>query len=93
MFFVAPRSPFTRHCVFEGGVLERNGRKATLVVEPSERWTARLASEFYDVASWGKGYFSVGDNGHVFVHPEKEPGRSIDLKQLVDTLMLRGIRQ
>jgi arginine decarboxylase len=73
--------------------LERNGRKGTLVVEPSERWTARLASEFYDVASWGKGYFSVGDNGHVFVHPEKEPGRSIDLKQLVDTLMLRGINQ
>src|SRR5271169_3658562 len=45
----------------------------------------------YDVASWGKGYFSVGDSGHVRVHPEKDPARAIDLKELVDTLVLRGI--
>ena len=30
-------------------------------------------------------------NGHVLVHPTKEPSRSIDLKQLVDRLQLRGI--
>jgi arginine decarboxylase len=71
--------------------LERNGRKGSLVIEPTERWTPQVASEYYDVASWGKGYFSVGDNGQVRVHPEKEPGRWIDLKQLVDTLVLRGI--
>ena len=39
----------------------------------------------------GKGYFSVNDQGHVLVHPEKEPARSIDLKKLIDTLVLRGI--
>ena len=71
--------------------MERNGRKGSLVIEPAERWTPQLASELYDVASWGKGYFSVGDNGHVRVHPEKEPARWIDLKELVDTLLLRGI--
>ncbi len=71
--------------------MERNGRKGSLVVEPTERWTPQVASDFYDVPSWGKGYFSVGDNGHVRVHPEKDPARSIDLKQLVDTLVLRGI--
>jgi arginine decarboxylase len=71
--------------------LERNGRKASLVMEPTERWTPRVASDFYDVASWGKGYFSVSDSGHVRVHPEKDPARSIDLKELVDTLLLRGI--
>src|SRR5689334_22355097 len=60
-------------------------------MEPTERWTPQVASDFYDVASWGKGYFSVGDNGHVRVHPEKDPARSIDLKELVDTLVLRGI--
>jgi arginine decarboxylase len=49
------------------------------------------ASDLYDVASWGKGYFSVDANGHVRVHPEKDPARSIDLKELVDTLILRGI--
>jgi arginine decarboxylase len=60
-------------------------------MEPTERWTAQDAIELYDVASWGKGYFSVDDSGHMRVHPNKESGRSIDLKQLVDTLVLRGI--
>ncbi|MBV9498139.1 MAG: biosynthetic arginine decarboxylase, partial [Acidobacteriaceae bacterium] len=59
--------------------------------EPADRWTTTDAAELYDVASWGKGYFSVGENGHVFVHPTKEANRSIDLKQLVDTLQWRGI--
>jgi len=71
--------------------LERNGRKNSLVMEPTERWTPQVASDLYDVASWGKGYFSVSDGGHVRVHPEKDPARSIDLKELVDTLVLRGI--
>ena len=60
-------------------------------MEPTERWTPQVASDLYDVASWGKGYFSVGENGNVRVHPEKDPARSIDLKELVDTLVLRGI--
>jgi arginine decarboxylase len=59
--------------------------------EPAERWTTADASELYDVASWSKGYFSVGDNGHLRVHPSKDPARAIDLKQLVDSLVLRGI--
>src|SRR5579885_1897780 len=62
-----------------------------MVVEPTERWTPQSASDLYDVASWGKGYFSVGDNGHVHDHPENDPARSIDIKELVDTLVLRGI--
>ncbi len=71
--------------------MERNGRKGSLVMEPTERWTPQVASDLYDVASWGKGYFSVSDGGHVRVHPEKDPARSIDLKELIDTLVLRGI--
>ncbi len=71
--------------------MERNGRKSSMVMEPTERWTPQVASELYDVASWGKGYFSVGDNGHVRVHPEKDPAISVDLKELIDTLVLRGI--
>jgi len=59
--------------------------------EPAERWTVTDASELYDVASWGKGYFSVGPNGHLWVHPTKDPARAIDLKELVDQLVLRGI--
>jgi arginine decarboxylase len=61
------------------------------VREPADRWTTTEASDLYDIVSWGKGYFSVGANGNVLVHPTKESNRSIDLKQLVDTLEWRGI--
>src|ERR1700682_6074826 len=63
----------------------------TTVREPADRWTTAEAEELYDVASWGKGYFSVGKNGHLWVHPDKEPARGLDLKELVDNLQLRGI--
>jgi arginine decarboxylase len=62
-----------------------------LAWEPKERWSTVDAAEVYDVASWGKGYFSVGDNGHLWVHPTKETNRAIDLRELVEKLELRGI--
>ncbi len=65
--------------------------EGAIVREPADRWTVMDASELYDVESWGKGYFSVGANGNVLVHPTKEANRTIDLKELVDTLVLRGI--
>src|SRR3974390_470045 len=61
------------------------------VREPADRWSTAEAGELYDVAAWGKGYFSVGKNGHVWVHPDKDPARGLDLKELVDNLGLRGI--
>ena len=56
-----------------------------------EAWTTADAAELYEIARWGKGYFAVGENGQVLVHPSKNPARSIDLKQLVDDLQRRGI--
>src|SRR6202051_3480602 len=61
------------------------------VREPADRWSIAEAGELYDVASWGKGYFTVDPNGHVWVRPDKDPARGIDLKELVDNLQLRGI--
>src|SRR5271165_241551 len=61
------------------------------VREPADRWSIAEAGELYDVSRWGKGYFSVGKNGHLWVHPDKEPARGLDLKELVDNLQLRGI--
>jgi arginine decarboxylase len=56
-----------------------------------EAWTTVDAAELYEIARWGQGYFSIGENGHVRINPTKDPNRSIDLKQLVDHLQLRGI--
>jgi arginine decarboxylase len=60
--------------------------------EPTERWTVTDANELYDVPSWGKGYFTIGDNGNLFVHPSKDLNRKLDLKKLVDELVMRGIQ-
>ena len=57
----------------------------------ADSWSVTDAGELYEVARWGKGYFSVSGDGHVLVHPTKDPQKSIDLKQLVDHLQLRGI--
>src|SRR4029450_13135396 len=56
-----------------------------------EIFTVNDATELYEVDRWGKGYFSISAEGNVLAHPTKDPARSIDLKQLTDHLMLRGI--
>src|ERR1700685_2871106 len=61
------------------------------VREPADRWSTAEAGDLYDVVRWGKGYFSVGSNGHLWVHPGKEPARGIDLRALVETLELRAL--
>jgi len=71
--------------------LDKNGRKGTAILDTAERWTQQDANDLYDIERWGKGYFSIHREGHVLVHPDKDPARSLDLKKLVDTLILRGI--
>jgi arginine decarboxylase len=54
-------------------------------------WSVNDAADLYEIGRWGAGYFSVNQAGHLCVHPTKDPSRSIDLKQLVEDLQLRGI--
>jgi arginine decarboxylase len=71
------------------GMLEQQSRPwPSTDVKP---WTTSDAAELYDVDRWGAGYFSIGKDGHLLCHPQKDPKRSIDLKELVDSLQLRGI--
>jgi len=62
------------------------------IEQEHSRWTVLEAAELYDVASWGKGYFSVNPNGHLNVHPTKEPDQWVDLKLLVDRLHAQGVQ-
>src|SRR5580765_3620055 len=56
-----------------------------------DAWTVADAAALYEIARWGKGYFTVGEQGQVRLHPTRDDNRSIDLKQLVDDLQRRGI--
>jgi arginine decarboxylase len=62
-----------------------------MLKEAVDRWTTADASELYEVPSWGKGYFSVGPNGNLLVHPTKDATRFIDMKELVERLQARGL--
>ena len=62
-----------------------------MLQDATQVWSPQDAAELYEVARWGKGYFSVSDDGHLLVHPDKDPTRSIDLKQLVDSMQMRGL--
>jgi arginine decarboxylase len=60
--------------------------------QAGDAFTVADATDLYEVERWGKGYFSISTAGHVLVHPTKDPARAIDLKQLTDHLLLRGIQ-
>jgi len=57
-----------------------------------DTFTISDATELYEVDRWGKGYFSISPAGNLMVHPTKDVSRAIDLKQLTDHLLLRGIQ-
>jgi arginine decarboxylase len=67
------------------------GRLRSGAAPGSPSWSVAEAAELYDVPRWGQGYFSVNEQGHVQVHPTKDPARGVDLKRLVDRLQLRGL--
>ncbi len=55
---------------------------------PLENWSVTDASELYGIDRWGKGIYTVGDNGNVMMTAS---GNSVDLKALVDEIKLRGL--
>ncbi len=60
--------------------------------EITEKWKVQDALDLYSVRQWGKGYFGISKSGHVNVHPTKKSEPAIDLKELVDQLIARGIQ-
>jgi arginine decarboxylase len=55
------------------------------------RWTVEDSARLYGMADWGKGYFGVNQKGHVSVLPGKNPAEQIDLLDLVNGLVDRGV--
>src|SRR5512147_2797987 len=48
------------------------------------------AEKLYFIENWGKGFFSVSDDGNLLVHPTRESHRFVDLKAVIDDVALRG---
>jgi arginine decarboxylase len=55
-------------------------------------WSVTDSTELYNVRQWGGGFFAVNAQGHVVVSPRGPEGPTLDLKDLVDELLQRGIQ-
>ncbi|HVS63551.1 MAG TPA: biosynthetic arginine decarboxylase [Thermoanaerobaculia bacterium] len=74
-----------------GPTTEREAETMKRGASATPGWTVEKSSDLYEIENWGKGYFSIGENGSVLVHPRRSPDRAVDLERLVSDLSLRGI--
>ncbi len=54
-------------------------------------WRVQDSRELYGIDRWGEGYFDVNQKGQVEVCPRGKDAPRVDLKELVDALIRRGI--
>jgi arginine decarboxylase len=55
-------------------------------------WTVKDATELYNVDGWGRDFFTINEAGNIEVTPAGVGQGKIDLKELVDDLVERGIK-
>jgi arginine decarboxylase len=58
---------------------------------PAQPWSIEDSLDLYNVNAWGKGYFGINEAGHVVVRPDTQPGRDIDLFEVVEGLRARDL--
>jgi arginine decarboxylase len=58
---------------------------------PAQPWRIEDSLDLYNVAAWGKGYFSINAAGHVVVRPDTTAQREIDLYEVVEGLKARDL--
>lgn len=54
-------------------------------------WSVSDAAELYGIDAWGGGYFGVSEAGTVKAYPNQDPGRAIDLHEVMLGLSAREI--
>jgi len=54
------------------------------------KWRIEDSAELYNIHGWGLDYFSINEKGHITVAPKKNEA-AVDLKELMDELILRDV--
>ncbi len=70
--------------------LEKQGTLKT--PETTSNWNSEKSAALYGINNWGAGYFRVNNSGHVMITPEGMNGKTLDLFELTQDLLDRGIR-
>lgn len=55
------------------------------------KWSIDEARELYNIPEWGRGFFDINDKGDVVVLPQRDKHKSLDIKEFMDELEMRGI--
>ncbi len=55
-------------------------------------WTVADSAELYGIPRWGADLFDASADGHLVVTPTGQPGPRVDVHELIQELMERGIR-
>src|SRR5262245_16252096 len=55
------------------------------------KWSVADSMDLYNVQQWGAGFFNINEKGNVAVTSHNSSGPAVDLKDLVDELLQRGI--
>jgi arginine decarboxylase len=54
-------------------------------------WSIQQARASYNIPYWGNGYYDINAEGRLFAYPERDPGRGIDLLELVERVHAEGL--
>ena len=81
----------------EGGAVSRTTetRKKTGKGQAAvgrKRWTIEAARQLYHIDRWGAGYFDINEAGHVVARPIPEEDVEVDLVDVVNEAMARGLK-
>ncbi len=71
---------------------EQKGSEKVAEKTSAQSWSAEQSAELYGINTWGNGYFRVNSQGNVSVTPCGEKGPAVDLNELTQDLLDRGIR-
>ncbi|MBI3450528.1 MAG: biosynthetic arginine decarboxylase [Acidobacteria bacterium] len=57
----------------------------------AEKFSIEDAMSLYGMDSWGAGYFRISEEGHLEVAPDGDDSRKVDVPEVVESLMKRGL--
>ena len=66
-------------------------KSASTTPSPPGDWSVERSIEHYRIGEWGRGYFTVNQQGHMGVLPDRDSPRPADLYEIVEGLRERGI--
>ncbi len=75
-----------------GGWSQQSAGISALSTASTSGWSIQQSAQLYGINSWGAGYFSINEKGHIAITPRGKDGPQIDLMELIEDLTDRGIR-